>query len=1183
MNEESIFAEALEKQSVAERAAYLNEACGGNVALRAQVEELLRASDDAGSFLNHAPLSSAGAGATIAATRASGDTEKSADWTGSLPFLDPIDKPDRIGQLGHYEIIEVVGYGGMGAVLRAFDTKLSRVVAVKVMAPELAASPMAVKRFLREARNAASVHHDHVVTIHAIVDDHRPPYLVMQFVEGQTLAQKIEREGALELAQILRIGSQMAAGLAAAHKLGLVHRDVKPANILLENGVERVKITDFGLARAADDMEVTQTGTIAGTPQYMSPEQAKGETIDMRSDLFSLGSVLYTMCTGRPAFRAETTMGVLRRVCEDVPRPIHEVNPEIPEWLSAIVLKLLAKDPNDRFQTAGEVADLLSQHLAHLQSPALVPRPATVVVPPPPVRIPAPPKEPKPPPQWTAPQYQPFQSQPHVAGGSGSGVAVVIALAALFLVLAPIVLIGIGLFVPYVMSRSARQNQNLGYPPGSVVDGLAPISELKPVELDQWGTFFDPVGNCRIERRPNMAIFHVPGAVPYDLVPGRPGGNNSPRLLADTQGDFVIQVRVFPFTKAKAGTATTGSDMGSWRSAGLVVQSGDGTVVRLERVSWGERNGGAPMAHCESWKGGTRSNDRYFSLTDDDRSTLLQIERRGGELFCRYSDDGSRWETEQMIGLTLTDRVRVGLYVVNTTPSALDPAFEDLRFQSAADSLAVGPAAELTQGPWVSLFNGKDLTGWIEADGAGGWQVGDGVLIGRGAYSYLVSERTDYRDFHLRAQVRINHGGNSGIYFRSELLADWHSRGCIGYEADINNTDPGGKTGSLRRYPQSPVLQQIDDELVPPDQWFTYEVIAVGNRISTLVNGKLAANVTDNTHVQGRLALQLIREDQTVVEFRKIEIREMAIPPPPFGEFVQLFNGQDLEGWKAHPDASGAWTVKDGMLVGRGTNHYLYTTRGDYGDFRLRAEAKINAAGDSGILVRMPAPEGEPIPESGYEVQIVGDAGHASPTASIIPHGAAVRSEGARGRGDLIKPDEWFVLEIAAIGGKLTVAIDGREVIRYRDDPPRPRGNIALQSFSDATEVSFRKIEISEALPAPSDPADALKGLRDVVAAKERSLAAVKAQHAEGRVPPLSVKDAQVEMIESQIRLAEAEGDRGAVIARLRELVATIMEQQELIQKRIDAGIEPTSALNEVAARLGDALARLAKAETANQ
>jgi serine/threonine protein kinase len=373
MNEETIFAAAREKKTPAERQAYLDEACAGNVGVRAAVDELLRADADAGSFLDHPP---AGMEATVISGSSSKDTVNAGHWAAALPFLKPCDKPGRIGLLDQYEIIEVVGHGGMGAVLRAFDTKLSRVVAVKVMSPTLAASATSVKRFLREATTAASVHHDHVVTIHAVDDSHAPPYLVMQFVEGQTLQEKIDREGALALAQILRIGSQAAAGLAAAHKLGLIHRDVKPANILLENGVERVKITDFGLARAADDVQMTQTGIIAGTPQYMSPEQARGEPVDARSDLFSLGSVLYTMCTGRPAFRADNPVAVLRRVCDDMPRPIHEVNAEIPLWLEAIVEKLLAKNPADRFQSAAEVAELLSQHLAHVQNPALTPFPA---------------------------------------------------------------------------------------------------------------------------------------------------------------------------------------------------------------------------------------------------------------------------------------------------------------------------------------------------------------------------------------------------------------------------------------------------------------------------------------------------------------------------------------------------------------------------------------------------------------------------------------------------------------------------------------------------------------------------------------------------------------------------------------------------------------------------------------
>jgi eukaryotic-like serine/threonine-protein kinase len=257
---------------------------------------------------------------------------------------------------------------GMGIVLRAFDEKLHRVVAIKVLAPLLAGSAAARQRFVREARTAAAVAHEHVVGIYAVEDAGTVPYLAMQFVEGRTLQEKLDRTGSLPLPETLRIGVQVAEGLAAAHKHGLIHRDIKPANILLENGVERVKITDFGLARAADDASLTQSGVVAGTPAYMSPEQAEGKQVDTRSDLFSLGSVLYAMCAGHPPFRAESAVAVLRRVCDDTPRPLREVNPAVPAWLEALVAKLQAKKPADRFASAAEVATELSRQLAKLQS-----------------------------------------------------------------------------------------------------------------------------------------------------------------------------------------------------------------------------------------------------------------------------------------------------------------------------------------------------------------------------------------------------------------------------------------------------------------------------------------------------------------------------------------------------------------------------------------------------------------------------------------------------------------------------------------------------------------------------------------------------------------------------------------------------------------------------------------------
>ena len=296
-----------------------------------------------------------------------------------VDFLESSDEPNSIGRFARYEIREILGRGGMGIVMKGFDPALGRNSAIKVLAPELASNAAARQRFFREAKSAAAVIHDHVVPIQTVDEWSGLPYLLMPVVEGCSLQQHVGQDrGPLTLSEILRIGVQTAAGLDAAHAQGLVHRDVKPANILLENGVERVMISDFGLARAADDANITRSQVIAGTPQYMSPEQACGGDIDCRSDLFSLGSVLYFMCCGHAPFRANTTMGVLHRIVNDNPRSIRQLNPDIPDWLQAIIEGLLEKDPAKRFQSAGEVSDLLERWLAHVQQPESIAPPYSV-------------------------------------------------------------------------------------------------------------------------------------------------------------------------------------------------------------------------------------------------------------------------------------------------------------------------------------------------------------------------------------------------------------------------------------------------------------------------------------------------------------------------------------------------------------------------------------------------------------------------------------------------------------------------------------------------------------------------------------------------------------------------------------------------------------------------------------
>ncbi|MFT7641051.1 MAG: hypothetical protein ACI9G1_002795, partial [Pirellulaceae bacterium] len=298
-------------------------------------------------------------------------------WTESMArqLLSPPSHPEMLGRIGRYDVERLIGSGGMGVVFKAYDTELNRPVAVKLLAPYLASSGAARSRFAREARAAAAVVDEHVVPIHNVESDGEPPFLVMKYIAGGSLQMRLDRDGPLEVCEVLRIGMHTAKGLAAAHAQGLIHRDVKPSNILLDEGVERALLTDFGLARAADDASLTRSGFHPGTPHYMSPEQVRGEAIDGRSDLFGLGCVLYALCTGHPPFRSETSYAVLRRITDDTPRPIRETNPTIPPWLEQIVMKLLAKSPDDRFDSAEQVAELLEGCLAHVQQPTTRPLP----------------------------------------------------------------------------------------------------------------------------------------------------------------------------------------------------------------------------------------------------------------------------------------------------------------------------------------------------------------------------------------------------------------------------------------------------------------------------------------------------------------------------------------------------------------------------------------------------------------------------------------------------------------------------------------------------------------------------------------------------------------------------------------------------------------------------------------
>lgn len=286
------------------------------------------------------------------------------------PALEPTSRSGFLGRLGELEIRREVGRGGMGVVYEGFDPTLNRTVAVKTLSPHLLGDSTAKARFVREAQAAAALTHENVVAIHAISEAAGRPYLVLQFVEGESLAQRITRNGPVPFDELVRLGVQAARGLAAAHERGLVHRDIKPGNLMLDQS-GTLRIADFGLARQLTQESITEAGSFAGTPAFMSPEQVAGTSLDARSDLFSLGVTLYYAASGVLPFAAESPFAVADQVRMKQPPPLREIKPALPGWFSTLVERLMEKDPARRPASAAAVADLLEQRLAPRALPTM--------------------------------------------------------------------------------------------------------------------------------------------------------------------------------------------------------------------------------------------------------------------------------------------------------------------------------------------------------------------------------------------------------------------------------------------------------------------------------------------------------------------------------------------------------------------------------------------------------------------------------------------------------------------------------------------------------------------------------------------------------------------------------------------------------------------------------------------
>jgi regulation of enolase protein 1 (concanavalin A-like superfamily) len=636
-------------------------------------------------------------------------------------FLDPARAPGELGWLAHYRVLRCIGEGGMGLVFEAEDTDLLRRVALKVIRPELAGAPQAAQRFMLEARAMAALKHNHIVTIYQVGLERGVPFLAMEYLQGMSLHCWLKKGRKASLDLMLRLGREVAAGLAAAHKRGLVHRDIKPANIWLEAPIGRVKILDFGLARSASqDVHITNPGTALGTPAYMSPEQASGEEVDASGDLFSLGCVLYQLCTGALPFPGTTVMAVLSSLSSNAPSPVRDLNPAVPPTLDALVMRLLAKNPSDRPPTAEAVVEAIKsierELLAERQKAEL----SSATQPP-----------------AAAGSRKPAQSgiagelgAPRDAAKARRGRrALAIAATVALLAIAVTAIRGVVLSrraTTIAAVRSAPNAVAAIEPPPVVPEPGPPVSPPDPIAhptamappAKTGGTVseahlaatpehvlkgreipekprmrepakpaketsrptdvsdvIDPDGDCDVvlNREVNRATILVPGTA--HLLSAELGRMNAPRILGDIQGDFAIRLQVMG-TSHPGGKATT-SQYAPYHGAGILLWQDPENYVRLEIAADLRKGKVFPYANFELRQAGSLAVSRGLKI--EDGSSHLRLERHGNEIRGAFSPDGDHWTLFSPMIVDFKDRLKVGVVAVNSASKPLKAGFEELQ------------------------------------------------------------------------------------------------------------------------------------------------------------------------------------------------------------------------------------------------------------------------------------------------------------------------------------------------------------------------------------------------------------------------------------------------------------------------------------------------------------------------
>jgi hypothetical protein len=864
--------------------------------------------------------------------------------------------PPELANHPKFRIVRELGKGGMGVIYLAQHRVLDKPVALKVISPAVLDNPDALARFQAEARAAGKLDHPNIARAFDADQAGDLHFLVMEYVEGLSLAQLLEKKGPLSVSGACHCACQAALGLQHAFEQGMAHRDIKPQNLMLTPRGQ-VKVLDFGLARLrgarAPGKGLTQADSFMGTPEYVAPEQATdARSADTRADIYSLGCTLYALLAGQPPFFEDTMVKLVLAHIEKEPPPLHEARSDVPLGLSAVVAKMLAKDPAQRYQRPVEVAQALA----------------------------------------------PFAKGGAKVRGTGAAPAA---------------------------GKSAGTGTVVGGDTSRVV-GLAEKAPQSAANKPATGAEPPPRDPEWTRHPPAPSPVKKPQKQRKAAAPA-PGRKRLAVLVGAGIGAVLLLLAVL------------------WAAGVLRLKTKDGVIV-LEDLP--------PDAEV------TVDGEKVTLQTLDGHSFAIGI-APGKKQRLQVKKDGFTTfgvEVELDAGGRRTVTVRL-----EPLPAA-DP---DAERPAAPAGKPDRPGAEydaLATARWTPLLPSKEeferlrsQKSYIREEP----RFDRGILETRNG-GRLIFPSVDAANVIVRARVRkLSPKGEGGL--RNVGLSVRHASGKPHYDAWFNG---GGEFGiSKWDGSHSPPAKVLTTFKISKgyDGFFEFAVAAAGNQLTVYANGKRilevrGADVSEHpgdVFVGGEGLFQ--------------DVEAQVLDPAPGGGsgFVPLFNGKDLTGWKTHPSQPGNWRVVkgaggDGVLTGSGppaTSH-LYTERGDYKDFHLRLEARINDGGNSGVYFRAPfgpsIPNGAKVPTwvRGYNAKL--DQNRAG--GLLIDDLPPVRARAVPPR-----PGEWVLLDVIAQGNHLTFKINGTTTAELTDEKRRyTGGHIVLQQHTEQTVIEFRKIEIKE-------------------------------------------------------------------------------------------------------------------------